>query len=363
MDKKDILIKDVLVKNVITLNYDSPLSEALGIMKKHNFHQIPITKKKRFIGMLCLRNIITKNVDPEHTKSESLIIKTPVLNPENRIEDAVELLLNTGIKCLPVLDKNDRLEGVVSETDLIDFLTKNYSIKDITSELFTISEDQTIGKVRNMFREKNISRIPVVDKENRLVGIIRDVDLIKTMTPEKEKFYDEKIPVDKLSVKTIMTRPIVVGEEKNIRDIIPLIKKHGEVIIMQEDVPVGIITAKDILELMRFKPSKEIYVEITGLRGEEEQIKLDIDNEIKRFVQKFSRMLKNLEYLFIHVEKLRESGKRKYFDVRTRFKTPLGMFVSRAGSWDLLEAVGKALDRLEKEVKKKYDKIAEKHKI
>lgn len=94
----------------------------------------------------------------------------------------------------------------------------------------------------------------------------------------------------------------MVDEKKNVEDIIPLIKQHGEVIITRDGLPTGIITAKDILDLMRFKPSKEIYVEITGLKDETEQIKLDVDKEINKFVKKFGRTFKNLEYLFIHVE-------------------------------------------------------------
>ncbi len=365
MPEKDIFVKDVLVKNVVTLEHDNTLSEALGTMKKHSLHQLPVMKKKKFIGMLCLKNVITKNVDPEHTKIESLIIKPPIVTNEQKIEDVIELLLNTGLKCLPVMSKKmgKNLDGVVSETELIDFVDKSCCIKDLASELLTISENQTIGKARNMFREKNVSRLPVVDNKGRLIGIVRDIDLIKVMESKKEKLYDEKIPVDKLSVKTILTSPIMVDEKKNVEDIIPLIKQHGEVIITRDGLPTGIITAKDILDLMRFKPSKEIYVEITGLKDETEQIKLDVDKEINKFVKKFGRTFKNLEYLFIHVEKLRKTGTRTYFDVRTRFKTPLGMFVSRAKSWDIVATIAKALERLEKGVRKKHEKIAERHKI
>ena len=54
----------------------------------------------------------------------------------------------------------------------------------------TINSETDIGKARLLMREKNISRLPVVDEKNNLSGVVTIFDLLKAVKPrERVNFY------------------------------------------------------------------------------------------------------------------------------------------------------------------------------
>lgn len=126
-------------------------------------------------------------------------MSAPVVTIEanDSMERAIELMKENCIKTLPVM-KNDRLVGIVTDRDL-----KRASASDATSlavyELFnllakikiknimikdpvSVHPDLTIEEAANLLRKKRISGAPVVNDQNRLVGIITKDDLFKVLS-------------------------------------------------------------------------------------------------------------------------------------------------------------------------------------
>lgn len=133
------------------------------------------------------------------------------LMTSDTIDKAVKIILDSKISGLPVMDENKRVVGVVSESDLIyrekdveipafipvlegfifldsvkkyeDKLRKKFALKakDImNSPPITIYEDDDIHKGVNIMLSKKINRIPVVDEEEKLVGIVTRSDILKS---------------------------------------------------------------------------------------------------------------------------------------------------------------------------------------
>ena len=126
-------------------------------------------------------------------------MSTPVVTIEanDSMERAIELMKENCIKTLPVM-KNDRLVGIVTDRDLkrasasdatslavyelLDLLAK-IKIKNImTKDPVTVHPDFTIEEAANLLRKKRISGAPVVNDQNRLVGIITKEDLFKVLS-------------------------------------------------------------------------------------------------------------------------------------------------------------------------------------
>lgn len=115
---------------------------------------------------------------------------------------AVRLLSENNISGLPVVDEDGRVIGVISEADILctvgidrgnilkDVLRrllgeplvckrKGEKIRDIMSAPpITIRPDSGIGEAARIMTDKRIKRLPVVDDENRLIGIISRADIV-----------------------------------------------------------------------------------------------------------------------------------------------------------------------------------------
>ncbi len=111
------------------------------------------------------------------------------LSPDDTVEDAINLIEKTGHDGFPVVDGEGKVIGYVSSIDLLrkDPKTK---IRDVMSKELYVARDfmDLRDAARVMFRTGH-SKLPVVDKDGRLVGIITNADVIRSQieraSPEK----------------------------------------------------------------------------------------------------------------------------------------------------------------------------------
>lgn len=130
---------------------------------------------------------------------------------ENTVKDAAHLMINNNVSIVPVVDREGRLLGVVTQSDYVgkkveiphavqglkQIFGENFHSKDI-SEIFaavrdkklgdvmtkdarTVTADDTINHVLNMILNHELKRIPVVDGD-KLIGIITRRDIMKAFT-------------------------------------------------------------------------------------------------------------------------------------------------------------------------------------
>lgn len=147
--------------------------------------------KDRLIKKISVREIMTE--------------KVVTVKGDTEIKEAARLLSENRISGMPVIDNNGRVIGLVTEADILAsagikrehrFMhilkhlfgepvpsgRKGEYVKDImTSPVITTSADAEIREVAKILDEKRIKRLPVVDKEGRLIGIISRADIIKAI--------------------------------------------------------------------------------------------------------------------------------------------------------------------------------------
>jgi CBS domain-containing protein len=136
-----------------------------------------------------------------------------VVRSQTPLAEAIKLLAENKISGMPVVDENKKLIGVISETDLmwqetgvdappyITFLDSviylqnpsRYAkeihkalgqiVADVMSDRpIEIAPDRTLKEAAKLMHEKNIRRLPVVDKTNKfVVGILTRGDIIRSM--------------------------------------------------------------------------------------------------------------------------------------------------------------------------------------
>jgi CBS domain-containing membrane protein len=148
--------------------------------------------KKRLESRITVGDIMTKRVVT--ARMDSGIHGVSALLSENRISG------------LPVVDEGNRVIGIVSEADLLSMagMERGHSFKDIlrhilgdplprrkqgnrvgeimSSPAVTTRPEADIREVAGILESKGIKRLPVVDGEDRLVGIISRGDIVRAMS-------------------------------------------------------------------------------------------------------------------------------------------------------------------------------------
>ena len=119
-------VRDIMEKNVITIEYNKNALDAAKILREKEISFLVIIKEGNPIGIISERDFV-KKVAAEDKKSSEIPLETIMskkyrwVKPEDRIEDAVQKMLNNNIRRLLVLE-NEKLVGVITQTDLTGFL-------------------------------------------------------------------------------------------------------------------------------------------------------------------------------------------------------------------------------------------------
>jgi IMP dehydrogenase len=113
---------------------------------------------------------------------ESGLIVDPItLHPENTVLQAVNLMRDNRIGGIPIIDKDKRLVGILTNRD-IRFVTPNeLPIREIMTQndLITVPEGTTLEEAEAVLRQYKVEKLPVVDSQFRLVGLVTYKDILK----------------------------------------------------------------------------------------------------------------------------------------------------------------------------------------
>ena len=115
-------------------------------------------------------------------RSESGMILDPItLLEKSIVSDALNLMKENKIGGIPIVDKNGTLKGIVTNRDLRFEKNLKRAITEVMSfeNLVTTSEDTDLSTAEKILQEKKIEKLPVVDSNYKLIGLITFRDIIK----------------------------------------------------------------------------------------------------------------------------------------------------------------------------------------
>lgn len=114
-------------------------------------------------------------------------------NKNTRIQEIARLMREEDIGAIPVLDERGRLEGIVTDRDIIvkgltsDTADAELDAEDcMTTDLFTANQNDRLVDVLREMGDNQVRRVPVVDNRDRLVGIIAMADVATQTARDRE---------------------------------------------------------------------------------------------------------------------------------------------------------------------------------
>lgn len=360
-------VKDVFSKGFSQVHEDDTLSQCFSLFKKKKPPVLAVFDEKNQYKAVVTRRWITRSRrDPSNTKVKSLMRSAPKVAEETSISEAARLMIESNIRQLPVFS-GEKLVGFVSDEDIIHevILEKwgNKKIKEIMSEKpFVLEEDESVGAALSLFRQHDISHVPVV-KNGRLAGLLSVHDVIENIFQPKERqtygeIVGEKVPVLSFPIKGIMSQPaITVLPTNKLKYAVEKMHRFdiSSLVIAKRKRPVGILTKLDFLEpiAQMEKPYRRLSVQFSikdlGVNNVQRSFMID---DFESFAQRYGKTLES-GTLFVYMKSHGSNLKGdQLVHCRLQLRTIRGSFFSSGEGWGVEQTFHLALDRLEGQILK-----------
>jgi len=362
-------VGDLMRKKFETVDPETALSDVVAKMKSSDLHEIPVVDGKKLVGVISYGAVIRKKNLVIGTKAKTMVETTPEINIDTPLTEVAEHFLSTGFRQLPVT-KGKALLGIVTRANVISVLPKLKEIKalkiaDVMSDSArSIHEKDLIKNAMSLMRDLEVRTVPVVDDQDRLVGIIGIRDIVQyswtgpgTQAMGRQDKGGNNNPVE-MEVRSLMhDSPITMTAEDDLTKAInTMVEKNISTIpVVSGDRMVGIVTKYDILELVASVRNRDmVYTQISGL-DEEDRFSLEImEKEMQSGLVKISKFTRPLLFT-IHVSKYNNTGNRAKYSLIGRLSTENSHFMTKAVDWSLGQATVELMNNLDRIVKDKKE--------
>lgn len=377
----EVAAKEIMDPDPLTVEKTSSITSVIDSMEEEGLRAVAVENDGDYVGAISYRELIRHaQFASGDTKLEKVTHEAPEFDPSDSLVDLARLRINSGRKLL-IHVENGKLQSIVSDKEFMDVSRRikefeNYSTRNLAShELVEAFEHDSISKVRHMMLDNNISRIPVLDSEGNLTGIVRSTDLLrmlikhqspnpggtsgKSLKDTQIAGGDEKDAMSEIDIKEIMSRNTLEIEGFGpVQNAVELMVKNGESDIMITDsgYPEAILTVKDLVKYISDQGMDNfVLVNLVGLEVDEEKAAVH-DKISTQLKGSLGRKIDNPEELSMHIKKSDKDGNKHRYEINAKLFSELGITTSTVEEWDLLEAVDIALDELNTQVRKEKEK-------
>ena len=208
-------------RDLITVSPNSSLNQIKKLILKHKIRRFPVVEESNneVLGMLSVRNIISKAISVMKIKDpiKNYIIRNFTTVWEDTPLPVIPHIMKlANVSIIPVIDREGKLTGMISNEEMVkngEIISENSKSTsgteehdwswDVTStqlityrklklpevpvkeimvkKLITTVENFSIPDCAKKMKKHNINQMPVLDANNKLLGIITDVALIKVL--------------------------------------------------------------------------------------------------------------------------------------------------------------------------------------
>ena len=106
-------------------------------------------------------------------------VKKEIVSPEDSVQSAIELMVESDQGSVIVLDEKDKVIGIFTERDVLRHYLVNQptflylKVSEVmSSPVQTVPEDMKVSDALTIMNDKNVRRLPVVDKSGKMIGFI-----------------------------------------------------------------------------------------------------------------------------------------------------------------------------------------------
>ena len=170
----------------VTMKSDRPIGEALKIMKQFSISGIPITEGGKLVGILTNRDL-RFHKDLGTLISKVMTVKNLVTAPEGTsLETAQDLLHENRIEKLPIVDEQNNLKGMITVKDIMKKLLFPNASKDQLGRLrvgAAVSVTDDLEKRAGLLVDAGVDILAVDSSHGHSLGVLNTVETLKKKFP------------------------------------------------------------------------------------------------------------------------------------------------------------------------------------
>ena len=253
---------------IIKASPTDQLSAVISKLKSSHDAAFIFDDKEKFVGVINpYYTLIKSSAYDGNTKVANALFHPPHIGQTDSIARIVKLMNESKIHYLPVFDEEERFVGITSARRILAYM-KDFEVSKLTLSqishtqkglVITVKMTDPISAAISLFKDYKTSKIVVVDEHGKLRGILSHYDLIpyllapgrrtqKGRKGERPRFVDT--PVKNYAKTTVLKMKLTDTVHDALEEI--LAKEIGSLIIVDEESrPVGIVTSRHLLDLLR----------------------------------------------------------------------------------------------------------------
>ncbi len=278
---------ELLRTDYILADVNDTVASLIGQMERHDECYAVVFEGSTYKGIAAKKWLLDSRIDPEQMKIKNLIThrsksKTPFfvpkLAPETELKEIARLMSTADVHALPVIVNEhgkEKVVGIVHAEQVITELRTYYvrvrADELATRKIVTVDQNEKLSAAIRLMVRQGIGRVIVVDSQNKLIGVLGLTDIItdvhifprsrlhlpKAASHQRGKHtgfgVGEKTDQMALPVHNILTHVpncCTVMPEDSVASVIDYMVEQdvASVVLTKKDIPVGIITIKDILQ-------------------------------------------------------------------------------------------------------------------
>jgi len=361
-------ISDIATQDYISVDAEERMGKVRSIFEEQNPKGILVTRAggAEFEGVITQKQLLSSHIE-DNTRVVSLVNPSshsvPKLERTEDVRDVARKLVEGDTKVAPVFEA-DQLWGIITEDLLLEAVLDNLDALTVdqifSPDVVTVGEDDTLGTVINRLRENSISRLPVLDEDGFLTGIVTVHDLVDFIVRDVDKTTrgDRRGEMERLidlPVYDVMSSPVeTIHPDDSVEDAVRTMLDDdiaGLVVTPEDDTRVvgGILTKTDVLRALSFTEEQHMDVQITNIDLLDTISREDVRDGIEEITHKYSDMDVRHAHVRFHEHKERLRGTPLIY-CQVRLRTNKGQAAGTGEGYGADNALNLALDHLERNV-------------
>lgn len=355
-------IAEIATRKYSEVSSDERLGKVRAVFDEENPKGIIVTNDGSYAGVITERQILQSHVKDD-AKAAALMRSAPQIDRTEDIRTVARMLVEGGTMIAPVFDA-DRLWGIITVDAILEAVLDNLDALRVeqihTGDPIVVSTGTTVARAINLLRENGISRLPVLDEDGLLTGVVTTHDLHDVIIRDMNKatLGDRAGDSDRVldtPVYDVMNSPVITASlSETVRDAVDRMLEYdyaGLVVTPEDDdrAVAGVLTKTDVLRALSITEEEHLDVQITNIDLLDSITREAIRQAIQNVVDKYRRM--EVHHVHVrfneHKEKLRGTP---LIACQIRMRTNRGQVAGSGEGYGADTAFHVALDKLERNV-------------
>jgi CBS domain-containing protein len=355
-------ITDIATPDYIEVDVGKRAAKIRSIFEREKPHGVIVTEDGEYAGIIGEKQLVRSHIEDD-TKAHAVMKSAPRLDLHEDVREVARMLVEGDTQIAPVYE-GERLYGIVTGDAILEAVLDSLdaiTVEQIYSDdPITVGEKDHIGQAINRLRENGISRVPVVDDEGKLAGILTTHDIVEFVVRDVDRQGkgDRRGDIDRmldLPVYDLMSSPVeTVVPSESVQTTVERMMENdfaGLVVTAAESDSevLGVVTKTDVLRALTFTEEGRMDVQITNVSLLDGLPREEVVESITQVVDKYGDMQVHHAHVRFHEHKEKLRG-TPLIQCQIRLRTNHGQVAGSGEGYGADHGFHVALDKLERNV-------------